>query len=161
MSKEIVPINPLERDFGGRPSKYRPEFADQAHKLCLLGATDAELADFFEVCEATVNNWKTEHPGFLESIRAGKVKADAEVAHSLYKSATGHHFTAEKVVKIGDKLEAVRYQAFLPGDPTAAFKWLQNRRSQNWRDKQSVEHSGHVTHERVERIIVDPANPDR
>lgn len=32
----------------GRPTKYRPEFAEQARKLCLLGATDKELADFFE-----------------------------------------------------------------------------------------------------------------
>jgi len=31
----------------GRPSSYRPEFVTQAEKLCRLGATDAELADFF------------------------------------------------------------------------------------------------------------------
>lgn len=32
-----------------RPSKYRPEFVEQAEKLCKLGATDLEVADFFEV----------------------------------------------------------------------------------------------------------------
>lgn len=42
---------------GGRPSKYREEYADQARKLCLLGATDADLASFFEVNEDTVNEW--------------------------------------------------------------------------------------------------------
>jgi hypothetical protein len=42
----------------GRPTKYQPEFAEQAYKLCLLGATDPEMADFFEVCVATVQNWK-------------------------------------------------------------------------------------------------------
>jgi hypothetical protein len=32
----------------GRPSLYRDEFAEQARKLCLLGATDRDLAEFFE-----------------------------------------------------------------------------------------------------------------
>lgn len=32
---------------GGRPSKYKEEFVVQAEKLTKLGATDAELADFF------------------------------------------------------------------------------------------------------------------
>jgi hypothetical protein len=112
----------------GRKSLYEERYADQAFKLCLLGATDEELADFFSVAVATIYNWKNEHPAFLEATIAGKVKADAEVAHSLYKSATGHHFTAEKVVKKGDDFEAVRYQAYLPGDPNAAYKWLLNRR---------------------------------
>jgi len=39
---------------GGRPSGYREEFAEQARKLCRLGATDKELADFFGVDEATI-----------------------------------------------------------------------------------------------------------
>jgi hypothetical protein len=148
MSNDIVAVNPLERDYGGRPSKYRPEFADQARKLCLLGATDAELADFFEVCETTINNWKNDHPGFLESIRAGKVKADAEVADSLYRRATGEHVQLEKLVKKDDgSYEAIRYKSFIPGDPNAAFKWLLNRRGQDWREKQDVHISGGLIHD--------------
>ena len=30
----------------GRPSKFKPEFIEQAEKLCKLGATDLEMADF-------------------------------------------------------------------------------------------------------------------
>lgn len=52
-----------------RPTKYQEAYAEQARKLCLLGCTDAELADFFEVSEATINNWKLEYPEFLESIK--------------------------------------------------------------------------------------------
>jgi hypothetical protein len=32
----------------GRPSDYFPEYVDQAAMLCRLGATDANIADFFE-----------------------------------------------------------------------------------------------------------------
>ena len=46
----------------GRPTEYRPEYAEDTRKLCLLGFTDAQLADFFDVSEATINNWKLAHP---------------------------------------------------------------------------------------------------
>ena len=41
----------------GRPSKYRDEFPEQARKLCLLGATDEDMARFFEVATSTVKLW--------------------------------------------------------------------------------------------------------
>jgi hypothetical protein len=31
----------------GRPTKFCDEMCQQAWKLCLLGATDAQMADFF------------------------------------------------------------------------------------------------------------------
>jgi hypothetical protein len=125
----------------GRNSLYREDYADQAFKLCLLGAIDEELADFFCVSVKTIYNWKDEHPAFLQATIDGKVKADAEVAHSLYRSATGHELTAEKLMKKEDgTFEAVRYKRYIPGDPNAAFKWLTNRRRQNWTDTQKVEH---------------------
>jgi hypothetical protein len=124
----------------GRKSLYQEQFADQAFKLCLLGATDEELADFFRVAVKTIYNWKDEHPAFLQATIDGKVKADAEVAHSLYKTATGHTVTAEKVVKKGDEFEAIRYKQFIPGDPNAAYKWLCNRRRTDWRDRHEVQH---------------------
>jgi hypothetical protein len=131
----------------GRKSLYREQYAEQAFKLCLLGAKDTELAHFFGVSEKTLNNWKDEHPAFLQSIIDGKEKADAEVAHSLYKMATGHTITAEKLVKKGDDFEAVRYKQYIPGDSGAAYRWLLNRRRQDWTDKQVHEHIGTVVHE--------------
>lgn len=53
-----------DKNKGGRPTKYKPEYAEQARKYCLLGATDAELAESFDVAEATINNWKLAHPKF-------------------------------------------------------------------------------------------------
>ena len=73
----------------GRPSKFRQEYVEQAFKLCLLGATDAELGRFFDVDERTINNWKESHPEFLQSLKDGKEQADARVAQSLYRKALG------------------------------------------------------------------------
>lgn len=133
----------------GRNSLYRKEYADQARKLCLLGATDKELADFFEITETTIQNWKKAHPAFIASIVDGRVVADANVADSLYKRATGEYVQLEKLMKVKDAegketFEAVRYKGFIPGDPNAAYRWLLNRRRQDWTDSSKVDLTGTV-----------------
>lgn len=40
----------------GRPSKFKKEFITQAEKLCRLGATDVEIADFFAI-EPSEDEW--------------------------------------------------------------------------------------------------------
>ena len=57
----------------GRPSRYRAEFAEQAGKLCRLGATDQKMAEFFGVDVATLNRWKLRHAGFCESLKRGGI----------------------------------------------------------------------------------------
>ena len=73
----------------GRPTAYRKKYDKLALNYCLLGATDKELADFFEVSERTINAWKAAQPTFLQSIKRGKAQADAEVASRLYERACG------------------------------------------------------------------------
>lgn len=141
----------------GRDSKYRPQFNEQARKLCLLGFTDAELAEFFGVCEATINNWKARFPAFLESINEGKVVADAQVADSLYRRATGERVVVERLIRRGDDHEVVKLMQFVPGEVAAQRLWLLNRRKRDWRDKVETEHSGKV-YNVVERRIVRPGD---
>lgn len=130
--------------FGGRPTKHKKEYNEQSYKLCLLGATDKDLADFFEVEESTINNWKSEFPEFLESIKRGKLIADANVADRLYQKALGYeHDDIElKVVSNGNnsgsEVQKVPVRKYYPPDTTAAIFWLKNRRSKDWRDKQSI-----------------------
>jgi hypothetical protein len=54
----------------GRPSSYKPEYAKMAFHLRKLGATDADLADAFEVSVVTIDNWKLRYPEFLGSLKA-------------------------------------------------------------------------------------------
>lgn len=128
----------------GRPSSYREEYAEQTYKLCLLGATDKELADFFGVVEPTVNNWKKDHPAFLESITRGKMAADADVAEKLYHRALGYSHAAVKIFMPAGASEPVYadYTEHYPPDTQAASLWLRNRQSGKWRDKQDHEHTG-------------------
>lgn len=119
----------------GRPTDYREEYSLQAEKLCKLGATDKELADFFEVDEATINRWKLAHTEFCESLKKGKTLADAEVADKLYKRATGYsHEDVDIKIYEGQIIETPLVKHY-PPDTAAAIFWLKNRQRKKWRDK--------------------------
>lgn len=138
--KKKQPAKPESREVG-RPTKYDPSMCKKVKKLCLLGATDKDLADFFEVAESTIHKWKLDFPEFSEAIKAGKHEADAQVANRLFKRATGYkhpdtHFSAYDGV-----VTATPTVKHYPPDTTAAIFWLKNRQPEKWRDKQQVEHS--------------------
>ena len=131
----------------GRPSKYKPEYAEQARKLCLLGYTDAELAAFFEVNTDTVNEWKVVHLEFSVSICKGKVIADADIAESLYHRAKGYSHVEDDIRTLavgGGQSEIVITPTVkhYPPDTTAASLWLRNRQGGKWRDKTEQEITG-------------------
>lgn len=142
--KTRKPAAPAEAKAPGQPTKYQDHYPDQARKLCLLGATDQELADFFDVCEATINNWKLEHPEFLESIKRGKLQADADVADRLFQRAMGFEHDDVHVSNYQGLVTLTPIRKIHAPDTTAAIFWLKNRQSKQWRDKQEVEHSGNA-----------------
>lgn len=125
----------------GRPSKFKPEYEEQAYKLCLLGATDEEMADFFGVTEKTINNWKR-RKRFLQSIKRGKIKADANVAESLYKRACGYEHPDVHISNYQGFITVTDITKHYPPDTAACFIWLKNRAG--WKDKTDIEHSGTV-----------------
>lgn len=125
-------------NLGGRPTKYKPEFDEQARKLCLLGATDQEIADFFDVDVRSIYRWKAEHDGFCQSLSAGKEVADERVRRSLYQRAVGYEQEEVKIFMPANAAAPVYapYRAKIAPDTTAAIFWLKNRDPENWRDKQ-------------------------
>lgn len=138
MAKKKASTKPVAKRPVGRPSAYREEYAEQARKLCLLGATDKEMADFFGVSEQTLNAWKKDFPEFLESLRAGKMKADAQVAQKLFDRATGSEWTEQQAIKVKagrgeERVEIVTVRRAAPPDTNAAMFWLHNRRPDQWR----------------------------
>jgi hypothetical protein len=120
----------------GRPSPYRPYYAEQARKLCVLGATDDDLANFFGVATRTIYRWTAKHEEFCQALKCGKDPADDRVERSLYHRAVGYTFEAVKLVTAGGVTRQVRYREHVPPDTTAAIFWLKNRRKEQWRDKQ-------------------------
>lgn len=143
----------------GRPTKYKREYDEQAYKLCLLNATDKQIADFFGVAEQTINEWKHKHKKFSESIRAGKIKADMEISKSLFERASGAKYKQQRAFKVkeviyGDngkrvaereRLETIDVDMQDPPDTKAIEFWLKNRQPGLWRDRQKEEQTENLT----------------
>jgi hypothetical protein len=135
---------PTEERGRGRPTVYDPRMIEQARKLCALGATDIELADFFEVHVATLNRWKAEYPDFCASIKTAKQEADERVERSLYHRAIGYSHPAVKIFMPAGASQPVYadYREQVPPDTTACIFWLKNRRPDLWRDRLNHELGG-------------------
>jgi hypothetical protein len=128
-----------EKHPGGRPTKYRPEYCAQAEKLCKLGATDIEIADFLEVDVRTLYRWKGEHEEFCQALKAGKEISDERVERSLFARANGYEHDEVDIRVVDKEIVQTSIRKYYPPDTTAAIFWLKNRRPDLWRDKTDVE----------------------
>ena len=155
-AKPAAKAEPGRRRGRGRPSDFRPEYCDQVEKLCKLGATDVEIADFFGKSESTINLWKLKHPEFSESVKRGKLPADFEVADAFHRRARGFEWDEQQPIKVKEvfydangkktkeveRVEIVTVHKVVPPDTTAGIFWLVNRRGKapdgNWRQRQEV-----------------------
>lgn len=147
----------------GRPSAYRKEFAAQAQKLAALGATDIEVADFFEVDVRTIYRWKHDHPEFCQALNVGKDKADERVVNSLFQKAVGYEQDAVKIFMPAgaEKPVYAEYREKIAPDTTAAIFWLKNRKPADWRDKQELDHtSSDKSMSPTQILLVAPGHDD-
>ena len=128
---------PKPRKKFGRPTKFEDRFVAQAEKLCLRGATDAEIADFFEVSVRTIQRWRHEHEDFCRASNEARAVADARVERSLYERAMGFEHDAVKIFMPANAKEPVYapYREKVPPDTTACIFWLKNRKQEEWRDR--------------------------
>lgn len=137
----------------GRPSKYKPEFAEQAEKLCKLGATDLEVADFFNVNVATLNRWKATFPDFCASIKTSKEIADERVERSLFARAAGYEHDEVDIRVVAGEIVQTPIRKYYPPDTTACIFWLKNRRPDLWREKREQEASESTVNDVLRDLI--------
>jgi hypothetical protein len=143
-------ISEATKENAGRPTLYKSEYDEQVFKLCLLGAIDSEIANFFNVDERTINNWKAEHKTFFQSIINGREKADAEVANALYNRAKGYEVPDVKIFQFQGSEVIVPYTKIVEPDVQAASLWLRNRQPKKWRDK--IEHTGGTNEDGTDKL---------
>jgi hypothetical protein len=125
----------------GRPTTFKPEYIAQAKKLCALGHTDREVAEFFDVSLRTFGYWKARNAELLHALKVGRRTADERVARSLYQKACGYSYDAVKIFMPAGAKEPVYvpYVEHVPPDVTACIYWLKNRDPAHWRDAWQVE----------------------
>lgn len=125
--------------------KFKPKYVDEVRKLCALGATDPEIADFFQISSRQLIRWRSRFAEFAAACKAGKDEADDRVERALYQRAIGYTRMDVKVMlPTGAKKaeDAIRVPVPVeePPNVTACLFWLKNRRKDKWRDR--YEHTG-------------------
>jgi hypothetical protein len=136
--KPRLPV--VVQNLGGRPSSFDVKMITQAEKLAKLGATDLEVAQFFEVSVRTLYRWKIENDDFRAAMEMGKEAADAKVEQSLFRRAVGYSFDSEKIVVVDKEVVRLDTIEHVPPDTKAALAWLYNRRPAEWRTTQHHKH---------------------
>lgn len=127
-----------------RPTDFREEYVDQAYKLCLLGAIDRDMADFFGVSVTTFRRWARRFPLLRDALKQGKAHADSIIAEKLFQRAKGYEHPEDKIFLHEGVPVIVPTTKHYPPDTTAAIFWLKNRQPDKWRDRKNVELSTDV-----------------
>lgn len=113
---------------------------EQARKLCLLGATNDDLADFFKVDVSTIERWIAEGSDFCGAVKEAKEELDGKVVRRLFERATGYSHPDVHISNYQGSVTQTPIIKHYPPDATSAIFWLKNRRPAEWRER--IEHTG-------------------
>ena len=119
----------------GQPTLYKSDYCAQAHNYCLLGATNPDLAGFFDVAPRTIDNWIAAHAEFADAVKSGRVMADMRVARCLYERAVGWQQKVERTVLHQGEEKVLKGVVDHPPDVRACIFWLRNRQRASWGDR--------------------------
>jgi len=136
-------------------TKYRPWMLKVIEQMCKLGAIDTEIAKALDVSVKTIYSWKKSQPEFCKVLKAAKSIADDQVVKSLYSRANGYSHPEEKAFQYLGKPIIVPMVKHYPPDTAACIFWLKNRKPNEWRDKQEIQHSGDLEVYAAEKAKVE------
>ncbi|OMD31356.1 helix-turn-helix domain-containing protein [Paenibacillus odorifer] len=119
------------------------------------GLTDEQIADNMGIKRPTLYEWKKRYPDISDTLKKGKEVIDRHVENALLKRALGYRYdeVTREPGTVEDEetgelkqvmVETKRVTKEVQGDTTAQIFWLKNRKPEQWRDKQDVQHSGSV-----------------
>lgn len=101
----------------GRPTRYNPEYCDEARTFLAEGYSIAALAGKLKVAVSTVNLWIDKHPEFSDAVKEGQAGAVYWWEQRNRELAQGGS-----------------------GNATTVIFGLKNRAAEQWKDK--VAHVG-------------------
>jgi transcription initiation factor TFIIIB Brf1 subunit/transcription initiation factor TFIIB len=120
------------------PIKWKEDLSRQVYLLCLLGATDREVAEVLGVEPVTIDFWKRTKPEFSEAMERGKIQTDAKVAESLLKCALGYEYEEEVVHVVKGEVVITTVKKYKGPDAWAANKWLSLRQREKWSESHNI-----------------------
>lgn len=132
---------PGQRRKTGNKSPFTNKMLEDVVMLTKLGATDVQLAAFFNVHKDTILNWKKKED-FNQARLEGGLQADMRVVASLFKRAIGFEYEEVEAIrnKSGDWVTKVTKKYQVP-ETKAIQLWLGTRQRDQWTMDTAVNHS--------------------
>ena len=122
--------------------KYRAEYKALVKQAVMLGMEFKDIAsNVFNVPEEVFLQWMVDYPDFAEAAKDGGEKADMLVVDALHKIATGFEYTEEVAVP-GMGIETI--SRYYEPNINAIKYWLNNRKSDKWKNKTDTNLFGEV-----------------
>ena len=122
-----------------RPTKYKPEYCEAVVRHMSDGASLTSFAAEIDVARSTINEWMEAHPEFSEAVKRAKAKCAAWWEKKGREGASG-----EAAV-----------------NPTLVIFGLKNMASEDWREKQEIDHTTKGEAMQPTRIeLVSPTKED-
>lgn len=119
------------------------------------GLVDEQIAQNIGINPATLYDWKKKYPEISKALKKGKEVVDRQVENALLKRALGYKYEEIKTEKTEEgKKVTVTVKEVVP-DTTAQIFWLKNRKPEQWRDKQQIEHSGEIRNNPYESLTTE------
>lgn len=145
-----------KKNKGGRKSKYQTHVEPKLFEVeCWArdGLIDEQIAKNLGVAYSTFRTYINKFPALSAALKKGKEVIDYEVENALLKRALGYRYneiTREPVDQRNEEtgeMETVMMETKIVTkevvpDTTAQIFWLKNRKPNDWRDKQDIQHSG-------------------
>src|SRR5260221_38172 len=108
----------------GRPTGYRPEYAELAGNYCRLGATNAQLSGFFKVAPRTIDNWIANFPEFATAVRGARAFADEKMWAAVFKRGIGYNVRLARTVLYKGEERTLTREVHCRADLRAAMIWF-------------------------------------
>lgn len=139
----------------GRAPKFRAEMIERTYKLRLLGLTNQEIADVFDVERSTFQRWLVEVPALRDALQRAGADADGEVAVSLNRRARGYSHPETVFHVVNGRLVKTEVVKHYPPDTNAMQLWLMNRQPDRFRPRKSLDSGDGATAEEIAQLARD------
>lgn len=118
------------------------------------GLFDCQIAEKMGISKQTFYDWLKKYPEFTDAIKKGKEIADKEIVNALYKRALGYSYKEVKEEYITDNNGVIKDKdgestkevtvthKSEPPNTAALIYWLNNRRPDEWSNKQETKITG-------------------
>ena len=135
---------PKTKEGVGRPTMYNDTFPEKIKKYASEGYGKFQIAELLGISHESLFLYLSKYPEFSDGYKQGEqIKLD-KVVRAMERKAFGYKYTETKIIKDaeGKVIRVEENHKTAHPDATTQTFILKNKRSEEWKEKSEIEHSG-------------------